>query len=575
MISRRLLAIPLLAPMLVASAAPAPADLILRGGRIVTVDERFSIAAAIAVRGDRVIATGSSAEIDLLRGPKTDVIELNGRMVLPGLTDSHTHPVSAAMHEFHGEIPPMESIEEVLQYIRRKAGELPDGEWIQLRQVFITRLRERRYPTRAELDAAAPNNPVIFATGPDAALNSAALRESGIDGRFRPPDGGPGRVEVDAAGEATGILRSLTRYVKVRSSAPSPDEADTRRRLKELFSDYLANGITGICDRNASDEHVELYRTLRKDAALPLRLAVSWGVDANQPLEAALKRVERIAGDPLVKSDEWLQVIGIKTFLDGGMLTGSAYMRQPWGISKTYSITDPDYRGLLFIRPEKLRPLVKATLRSGLQFTAHSVGDGAVDELARAYEEADAEFPAAPARPCVTHSNFMDPESISRLAAAGAVVDIQPAWLYLDTATLADHFGYERLRWFQPLQSLARAGVTAGGGSDHMQKIGPFRSVNPYSPFLGMETAVTRRGKAYQRPLHPEEALTREQAIRMYTANNAYLLRRESWSGSLQPGRVADMVIIDRNLLTCPDAEISKTKVLRTYVAGRLAYQAD
>jgi predicted amidohydrolase YtcJ len=146
-------------------------------------------------------------------------------------------------------------------------------------------------------------------------------------------------------------------------------------------------------------------------------------------------------------------------------------------------------------------------------------------------------------------------------------VDIQPAWLYLDTRTLTKQFGYDRLRYFQPLRSIFEAGGNAGGGSDHMQKIGSFRSINPYNPFLGMWTTVARQAKWYDGPLHPEEALTREQAIRFYTINNARLNFEERQKGSLQPGKYADLVMIDRDILKCPVVEVRSTKVLMTMVA--------
>jgi hypothetical protein len=152
-------------------------------------------------------------------------------------------------------------------------------------------------------------------------------------------------------------------------------------------------------------------------------------------------------------------------------------------------------------------------------------------------------------------------------------VDLQPAWLYLDARTLADQFGYDRLRYFQPLRSLFAAGVVAGGGSDHMQKVGSFRSVNPYNPFLGMQTAITRRAKGYDRPLHAEEALGREDAIRFYTINNARLMFLEDRVGSLEAGKLADLVVLDRDVLTCPVETIKDTQCLRTYVGGKLVYE--
>src|SRR5262249_42108757 len=158
-----------------------------------------------------------------------------------------------------------------------------------------------------------------------------------------------------------------------------------------------------------------------------------------------------------------LRVIGVKTFLDGGMLTGSAYMRQPWGVSRIYAIDDPAYRGLLFISSDKLRAIVQTTVEAGMQFTAHSVGDGAVHALLDVYEELNGKAPIRATRPCLTHSNFMSKEAVEALPRLGVVVDIQPAWLYLDTRTLVAQFGTDRLRYFQPLRSIFAAGGIAGG----------------------------------------------------------------------------------------------------------------
>jgi predicted amidohydrolase YtcJ len=286
-----------------------------------------------------------------------------------------------------------------------------------------------------------------------------------------------------------------------------------------------------------------------------------------------IAEVRLVAGHPLHRGGPRLRIVGIKTFLDGGMLTGSAYMREPWGVSRTYSIDDPSYRGVLFIPQDRLLPIVRAAVESGLQFTAHSVGDGAVHALLDAYEEVNKRTPVAPSRPCITHSNFMSREAIEQAARLGVVVDMQPAWLYLDTRTLAAHFGTERLRYFQPLRSLFEAGVIAGGGSDHMQKIGSFRSINPYNPFLGMQVAITRRARGFPGQLHPEEALTRAQAIRFYTINNAHLLFLEDRIGSLEAGKQADFVVIDRDLLTCPEDQIQEARALFTYLDGKRVFE--
>ncbi len=237
------------------------ADLILLHGKVVTVDRDFSIRQAMAIKRDRLLLVGTDAEVLATRGPATAIVDLASRMVLPGLIDSHTHPTAACMTEFDHPIPSMETIADVLAYVASRARALGPGRWVVVRQVFVTRLAERRYPTRAELDRASPDNPVLFSTGPDASLNSLALKLSGIDRDFRPE--GPGKVEKDPTnGEPTGMLRNLTRYVRVDSPATKPSEADEERRLIELFRDYNAVGLTAVIDRAADGPSIERYARL-------------------------------------------------------------------------------------------------------------------------------------------------------------------------------------------------------------------------------------------------------------------------------------------------------------------------
>jgi hypothetical protein len=555
-------------------SSAAPPDIILHHGKIVTVDAKFSIQPAMAIQGNRIVHVGDNEELLKRKGPRTETVDLQGRMVLPGLMDSHTHPISAALTEFDHPVPQMETIQDVLDYIQGRTRALQEGQWIVVQQVFITRLREQRYPTRAELDRVAPRHPVMFRTGPDASLNSLALQRSGIDKDFKVTDGGSGFIEKDPkTSEPTGILRSCTRFVKVRSSGQEPTEADRAERLVALFRDYHAVGITSIGDRDTSAADLDLYRKLRARGQLTMRVNASQHIDTLGPIESIQENIRRVAADPLFRErDDFLRIIGVKTYLDGGMLTGSAYMREPWGVSDIYAITDPNYRGVLFIPKERLLPIVRTAVESGLQFTAHTVGDGAVQTLLEVYEELSRTTPLRKTRPCISHSNFMSRDAVNKLPQLGVSVDIPPAWLYLDTRTLVKQFGYERLRWFQPLRSIFEAGGLAGGGSDHMQKIGSRRSLNPYNPFLGMATAITRRAKWYDGTLHPEEALSREQAIRFYTINNARLLFSEDRLGSLEPGKLVDFVVLDTDLLTCRPEAIERTRVLHTYVDGKVVF---
>lgn len=190
-----------------------------------------------------------------------------------------------------------------------------------------------------------------------------------------------------------------------------------------------------------------------------------------------------------------------------------------------------------------------------------------------AYSEINNEFPVRAARPCITHANFIPPGGIEKIKALGIVLDLQPDWLWLDGATLVKQFGDRRMTLFQPYKSLFESGVPVGGGSDHMQKIGSLRSINPYNPFLGMWIALTRQPRWTDRPLHPEQRITREQAIRLYTINNAYLTFEEKEKGSLEAGKLADLVVLDRDILSCPVDEVRNIAVEQTYLGGKLVYQ--
>lgn len=559
----------LLGLVLVAMAAE-PADLIVHRGKIVTVDKDFRVVEAIAVRDGQIIAVGGNELLQEYRGPKTEVLSLDGKMVLPGLIDSHVHPGGASMYESDHDIPPMESIADVLRYVRERAQIVPKGEWITMSQVFITRLKEQRYPTKSELDAAAPEHPVAFRTGPDASVNSLALQENGIDKEFAKLH--PDQVKVDpTTGEPTGLLRQAGNVLKTKPTSIDRKltEAERDDRLAELLKDYNRWGLTGLIDRNCGDSAQDQYVRLLQSNRLNVRMRLSRSLNPSDDLVQVEKNLDSIAQDSLFTNPHpRLGIIGVKIFLDGGMLTGSAYFSQPWGISRIYGIDDPTYRGMRYVDDERLEQLVRACAQRHLAFTAHSVGDSAVAALLAAYDRVNGEVPIGPTHSSVTHSNFMSPESMAIAARLGVGVDIQPAWLYLDAHTLEAQFGNERMQQFQPLKTLFDLGVVAGGGSDHMQRIGSLRSVNPYNPFLGMWLTVSRQPRHSDHPIWPDQALDREQMIQFYTINNAWLMRAESEVGSLEVGKRADFIIVDRDLLTCPVDNIRSTTVLATYLDG-------
>ncbi|MDB4637881.1 amidohydrolase [bacterium] len=547
------------------------ADLILHNGNIVTVDKEFTVVQSMAVKNGKVVAVGTNETVRAWKGTTTHEIDLQGKMVLPGLIDSHVHPGGASMYEADHEIPAMETIADVLAYIRQRAEVIPKGEWIRTSQIFITRLKEQRYPTRIELDQAAPEHPVVFRTGPDASANSLALKENGIDAEFAKTH--PDNVMVDSkTGEPTGVLRQAGAVLKSRGNSNArkitQDERDAR--LVELLEDYNRWGITGTIDRNCGDSAQAQYQRLLAAGKLTVRMRLSRGLSPNADFASVEKKLDQYAHDALFTDPHpRLGIIGVKVFLDGGMLTGSAFFTQPWGVSTIYGIDDPAYKGMRYIEDPRLYDLVKATVSRNLAFTAHCQGDGAVGSLVRTYQRVNETNPVGRTHSSITHSSFMSKQAITAAASVGIGVDLQPAWLYLDGRTLVDQFGIARLEHFIPLKSLFNANVICGGGSDHMQRIGSMRSVNPYNPFFGMWVTVSRRAKWFDASIHPQESLSREQMIRYYTINNAWLMRMEDQIGSLEPGKRADFIIIDRNLLTCLPDDIQHTQVLTTYLDGK------
>jgi predicted amidohydrolase YtcJ len=380
-------------------------------------------------------------------------------------------------------------------------------------------------------------------------------------------------MEVDAQGEPTGLLRSLSHNVKAKSSAKSPSAEDIYRRTVELFHAYNEIGLTTVADRDSSLKQVEMYEDMLAKGDLSVRMRVSPGIASMSLWPACAKAIDEVIVHPRTKPDAMLQIIGTKIYLDGGMLTGSAWMLDPWGVSEAYGISDPAYRGVQKVPAERLKQLVEKVTAAGLQFTAHSVGDAAVKLLIDTYEEVNQRHSVRDARSSVTHCNFMAPESIDKAAKLGVCIDLQPIWLHMDGRTLTQHFGEERMARFQPLRACFDQKVIVGGGSDHMQKIGSLRSINPYNPWLGMWTAITRKARKLNHSLHPENALTREEALRLYTTNNAYLLKNEQHTGSIEKGKLADLILTDRDPMSCALEDLPGIAVLKTWLGGKLVFE--
>jgi len=556
--------------------ALADADLIIHRAKVVTVDAKFSVAQAVAVQDGKIVAVGTDADVLKLKGARTRVIDAGGKMALPGLMDSHSHPVGAATSEWKEPLPDPRSLKEVFAYIRKQAETTPEGNWIVLRYAFPTRLDDTRFPTKAELDEAAPKHPVLYHAGPAGIVNSMALKVSGITKDTRNPNAGE-VVKDPATGEPTGMIRNAYGVLKgVPNGGGEASLTDRRAAVKKLFRLYNERGLTSVADRNGSRSDLDLYGDLHKSGELTVRVNVARAFDPTGTREQVATRFDELPGKdklggPTGVGDDWVRVGPIKIFLDGGMLNGTAYMRQPWPKGPTYQVTQDDYRGLLFIPQDQLRMVIDEGVKRKWQMTAHTAGEGAMDELLDAYEFVDRVTPLKELRPCITHANFPSKRNLERCKQIGVVADVQPAWLYKDGTTLLKVLGTERVRWFQPYKSWLEYTVI-GGGSDHMLRFDSIGSTNPWDPWLGIAVTLhrtTERGTE----LVPEEALTRQQAIRLYTINNAYLTHEEKVKGSLEAGKLGDLILIDRDVLTCPVKDVAGTKVLLTVVGGKVVHE--
>lgn len=550
----------------------ADADLILHNGKIVTVDARFSIAQAVAAKNGKIVAVGDSRTILAAeRGPHTKVIDLAGKMVLPGLIDSHVHPLGAGLSELRSPLPVLDSYAAVQRYIVDRAKTTPKGQWIVVPRTFPTRLAEMRMPTRDVLDVA-KEHPVMFDASYVVVANSLGLKVSGITRDTPNPPGG--EIVKDARGEPNGILRNAQALLKGVESTEQFTEAEKLDALQGQLKRYTQAGLTSVIDRALTPEEIALYGKLKAQGRLPIRVVMTWRMPTAGTADELVAKI-RAAPYRTDTGDDWLRFGIFKVTLDGGMTIGTAYQRGPYGAfgKQLYGMTDPDDRGQLFVPPDKLLAIMRAARDKGWTLTAHSQGGGAVDALLNTFEALDRERPLAPSRSHLMHASFQTPEAIAKAKRLGVLADVQPAWLYLDGEALEKVFDTrlnpDGMKYFFPLRSYVDAGVVFAGGSDHMIGHDKNHAVNPYNPFMGMWTEVTRL-KRDGKVLHPEQKITRQDALRSYTIWGAYLQSGEKLKGSIEMGKLADFVVIDRDFLACPEAQIKDIEPVTVVLGGKV-----
>jgi predicted amidohydrolase YtcJ len=549
----------------------ADADLILHNANVLTVDRAFSKVEAVAVKSGRITAAGSSKSVLAAeRGPSSRVLDLGGKTVLPGLIDAHVHVLGGGLSELRGPIPPLNSIADIQVYIRERAKVTPKGEWIVVPRTLPPRLREMRMPTREDLDVTR-DHPVAFDGSYVWSANTLALKMSGITRETPNPPGG--EVVKGPDGEPNGILRAASQLLKGVRRAETFTDDDKMRAIERMLQLYAEAGLTAVGDRAVGPADVALYDKLKAQNRLPIRVVLTWRIDSSRPLADIVKEV-RASKWTTNLGDERLKFGTFKVTLDGGQSVGTAYQRMPYGAfgRQLYGQTNPDARGTLFVDPEKLYGIFAAASEKGWQLTAHVQGGAAIDILLDTFERLNKDKPISPMRHHVMHGSYMSEDAVGKMKRLGVIADAQPGWLHLDVPALQRVFGKGNMRWFYPARSWIEAGIPVAGGSDHMIGHGKDNAVNPFNPFLNMWMAVTRRtteGEVF----YPEERVSREDALRMFTTWAAYLQFSEKDRGSIEKGKLADLVVADRDPLTCAEDEIRRIQPLMTIVEGKVVYE--
>jgi predicted amidohydrolase YtcJ len=549
------------------------ADLILINGKIITINKEFAVCEGVAITGNKIAAAGTNFEVKKYSGPETKIIDLHGKTVIPGLIDSHLHPESASLSELEEEIPDIHTMDQLLRWIKGQTLTKEKGRWIILQKFFPTRLTEMRQPKLSELDEAAPDHPVFLNGSFGGIINSRAMKMSGITGKTNHP----GIILDQETALPTGVIRSSAfglLKIPPQKSFSNQEKEDALRNMLNRYNQY---GITSLLSGAGDLESLKMYRDMADKKILTVRICQNMLLEPGKPVTKAsvvemIKKSNSIRGD----GDEWVRTGSLKVYLDGGILTATAYMKEPWGrkAAGIFGIEDPSYRGIVNFTREELAAIVSVANDFNWSFTAHATGEAAVDLLLDVYSDVNRQKPIKGKRFSIIHGNFFSSDAIRKMSELSIYANLQPAWFFKDSEAMDSILGHEKFRIFHPYRSLTDAGIMINGGSDHMVKWDANTSVNPYNPFLAMWTMVTRKTERGSVML-PSEALTREEALKAYTINNAFATFEEKRKGSLEPGKLADLAVLSNDILSCPIDSIKTIKSIMTIVGGKIVYASD
>ena len=532
--------------------------LVLVNGKILTMDGQSRTAEAVAIRDGKFLAIGDSATIRSMAGSATRTIDLAGKAVVPGLIDTHAHFKAAGLADYVVNMSRAKTVAEALEAIKQFVTRKQPGDWI-IGSAWHppSQLAEKRYLTRQEIDSVAPNNPVYLRTvGHFSMANTLALAKAGVNKDT--PNPGGGSFERDASGELTGVLVE-TAIDQVEKAVPDWTAEDEFRQFKIAEGVLNSYGITSAVEGATPARDIATLQRLALSGETTLRVGVMFRPEP--PAEnSAWEAIMRGNGASSGFGDDWLKLAGIKIFYDGGMTLRTALMRDAYPDSKD------DYHGIAQQSPERLKELVSICNRNDWRVGVHVVGDRGIDQVLDAFEAADKEKSIKDRRFILIHASLILPEQMDRAKRLGVRVDFQNIFMWDKAATVERFLGKAIADRAVPTKTLIeKLGIDSlGAGTDF--------PVNPINPFINMFVMVTRKdpnGHVYG----ANEAISREQALRLYTSAASHYMFEEGKKGSIEPGKLADLAVLSADPMTVAEDQIKDIKADLTVVGGKIVFR--
>ena len=539
------------------AAQQAPADLILTNGRIYTVDDSRPVATALAVRGGRVAFVGDTRGALTLRGAQTRVMDLGGRTVIPGMVDAHGHVSGLGEALANADLVGSTSVDEVVARVVAKAKGRPAGQWISGRGWDQNRWGDTRFPTHDKLTAAFPNTPVILGRvdGHAIFVNKTAMELANVTAATKDPDGG--QIIRDAAGNPTGVFVDNAMAL-IRRVVPPASRDETKRNVMAAIAEAQRWGLTGVHDAGAGEDVLGIYDELGKSGQMAFRM---YAMISGGRTESAM--VDRLVaqGPKNGINGGTLWIRSIKLYSDGALGSRGAALLDPYS-------DDAKNNGLLVSDPKFIEAIAVKALKAGFQVNTHAIGDRGNRVVLDAYEAALKQVPVADHRFRIEHAQILNYADIPRFAQLGVIPSMQASHQTSDMYWAGTRLGTHRLPGAYAWRSLLNTGVVVPNGSDF-----PVEYVNP---LISFHAAIARQD-ANDWPAggwYSEQVMTRDEALKSMTIWPAYAAFQERELGSLTPGKYADFVVLDQDIMRVPPSLVLKTRVLSTWVGGTSVYEA-